>query len=156
MIWCGLVCEPAGLPHTAFLRSDELPAHTALGYLSATGPRTNVLHLPVLGSGDGGIYSTVADFHSFWPALFDGRIVPVERVAGMVAPRSEYPEESRRYGLGFWLRATGDTVFLEGYDAGVSFRSVHNPVSGVTHTVVSNTSNGTWPVTDVLGELLRN
>jgi len=150
-----LVCGPAGMTQTEFLRSDELPAGAALGYLTATEPRTNVLHLPVLGSGDGGIYSTLADFHSFWPAVFGGRIVPAERVAAMVAPRSEYPEESRRYGLGFWLRASGDTVFLEGYDAGVSFRSVHNPVSGVTHTVVSNTSNGAWPVTDVLGELLQ-
>jgi CubicO group peptidase (beta-lactamase class C family) len=149
------VCEPAGMTQTEFLRSDELPAGTALGYLTDTEPRTNVFHLPVLGSGDGGIYSTLADFHAFWPALFGGRIVPVQRVAGMVAPRSERAEESRRYGLGFWLRATDDTVFLEGYDAGVSFRSVHNPVSGVTHTVVSNTSNGAWPVTDVLGELLR-
>jgi CubicO group peptidase (beta-lactamase class C family) len=150
-----LVCEPAGMTQTEFLRSDELPAGAAVGYLTATEPRTNVLHLPVVGSGDGGIYSTLADFHSFWPALFGGRILPAERVAGMVAPRSEYPEESRRYGLGFWLRATGDTVFLEGYDAGVSFRSVHNPVSGVTHTVVSNWSNGAWPVTDVLAGLLQ-
>jgi CubicO group peptidase (beta-lactamase class C family) len=151
-----LVCEPAGMAQTEFLRSDELPAGAALGYLTATEPRTNVLHLPVVGSGDGGIYSTLADFHSFWPALFGGRIVPAGRVAGMVAPRSEYPGESRRYGLGFWLRATGDTVFLEGYDAGVSFRSVHDPASGVTHTVVSNTSNGAWPVADVLGELLQS
>jgi CubicO group peptidase (beta-lactamase class C family) len=150
-----LVCGPAGMTQTEFLRSDELPAGAALGYLTETEPRTNVLHLPVVGSGDGGIYSTPADFLSFWQALFGGRIVPAERVAGMVAPRSEYPEQSRRYGLGFWLRATGDTVFVEGYDAGVSFRSVHNPVSGMTHTVVSNWSNGAWPVTNALGELLQ-
>ncbi len=151
-----LVCGPAGMTNTGFLRSDELRADTAIGYLTATEPRTNVLHLPVVGSGDGGIYSTLADFHSFWPALFAGRIVPAGRVAGMVQPRSEAPEENpRRYGLGFWLRETGDAVYLEGYDAGVSFRSVHNPVSGMTHTVVSNWSNGAWPVTDVLGELLQ-
>ena len=53
-----LVCEPAGMVDTAFLRSDELPGRAALGYLSVDGLRTNVFHLPVLGSGDGGIYST--------------------------------------------------------------------------------------------------
>jgi hypothetical protein len=38
------------------LRSDELPARAALGYLSLDGvSRTNVFHLPVRGSGDGGI-----------------------------------------------------------------------------------------------------
>ena len=36
---------------------------------------------------------------------------------------------------------------LEGYDAGVSFRSVHDPGTGTTHTVVSNTSQGAWPIT---------
>ena len=152
-----VVCEPAGMLDTAFERSDELPAGTATGYLTATEPRTNVLHLPVVGSGDGGIYSTLADFHSFWPALFAGRIVPAERVAGMIRPRSQAPEEEnpRRYGLGFWLRPSGDAVYLEGYDAGVSFRSVHNPVSGVTHTVVSNWSDGAWPVSRFLGEHLQ-
>jgi CubicO group peptidase (beta-lactamase class C family) len=52
------VCEPAGMVDTSFLRSDELPGRAARGYLYAEGLRTNVLHLPVVGSGDGGIYST--------------------------------------------------------------------------------------------------
>ena len=37
--------------------------------------RTNVFHLPVLGTGDGGIYTTGADVHRFWTALFAGAIV---------------------------------------------------------------------------------
>jgi CubicO group peptidase (beta-lactamase class C family) len=48
------VCEPAGMGDTEFLRSDELPGRAALGYLTADGSRTNVLHLSVRGSGDGG------------------------------------------------------------------------------------------------------
>src|SRR5262249_1484417 len=48
------VCEPAGMADTAFLRSDELPGRAAAGYLDRDGPRTNVHHLPVRGSGDGG------------------------------------------------------------------------------------------------------
>jgi hypothetical protein len=59
-----------------------------------------------------------------------------------------------RYGLGFWLGRQNDTVILEGYDAGVSFRSVHDPKSGVTHTVISNSSDGAWPITSRLEELL--
>ena len=62
-----------------------------------------MLHLPVLGSGDGGIYSTAADLSAFWEALFAGRIVSPDRVAEMVRPRSDWPEENRRYGLGFHL-----------------------------------------------------
>jgi CubicO group peptidase (beta-lactamase class C family) len=147
-----LVCEPAGMVDTAFLRSDELPGRAARGYLYADGLRTNVLHLPVLGSGDGGIYSTVADFAAFWDALLAGRIVAPAVVAQMLAPRSDWPEESERYGLGFHLHATGDSVWLEGYDAGVSFLSLHDPASATTFTVVSNWSQGAWPVMRLLGE----
>ena len=86
-----------------------------------------MLHLPVRGNGDGGIYSTAADLSAFWDSLFAGRIVSPEQVAQMVRPRSDWPEESRRYGLGFHLDATGDGVWLEGHDAGVSFSSVHQP-----------------------------
>ena len=69
------VCEPAGMRDTVFLRSDEPGERTALGYLDGDGLRTNVLHLPVVGSGDGGIYSTAADIHALWSALYAGRIV---------------------------------------------------------------------------------
>lgn len=95
-----IVCKPAGMTDTAFLRSDSLPGTAAIGYL-ADG-RTNVLHLPVRGSGDGGIYSTAADMEKFW------RIVP------------EWMTRGERYGLGFWL----DPLRLEGLDAGTGFTSV--------------------------------
>ncbi|MFL6040798.1 MAG: serine hydrolase domain-containing protein [Gaiellales bacterium] len=148
------VCEPAGMSDTAFLRSDELPGRAALGYLAADDPRTNVLHLPVRGSGDGGIYSTAADISSLWAAFLAGRIVPAEWAAEMVRPRSDVPSESMRYGLGVWLHATHRVVILEGCDAGVSFRSAHDPDSAITHTVISNTTDGAWPVTAMLEQQL--
>jgi CubicO group peptidase (beta-lactamase class C family) len=149
------VCEPAGMTDTAFLRSDELPGRTALGYLQVDGTwRSNVLHLPVRGTGDGGIYTTVADVRTFWTALYEGRIVPLERVAEMVRPRSDVPENAQRYGLGFWLGAADDTVSLEGMDAGVSFKSIHDPGADVSHTVISNTTDGAWPVARLLRERL--
>ncbi len=148
------VCDPAGMTDTAFLRSDELPGDAALGYLTVDGPRTNIFHLPVLGSGDGGIYSTAGDLSAFWTALFAGRIVPSDRVAEMVRPRSDWPEESKRYGLGFHLHETTDVVWLEGSDAGVSFLSTHDPTRAITHTVISNRTDGAWPVVIRLDELL--
>jgi CubicO group peptidase (beta-lactamase class C family) len=150
------VCGPAGMRDTGFLRSDELPGRAAVGYLASDGLRSNVLHLPVRGSGDGGIYSTAADVHAMWAALFAGRIVSPDRVVEMVAPRSDVPSESMRYGLGFWLHESGDAVMLEGSDAGVSFRTVHDPAGRYTHTVLSNTTAGAWPVTLHLDELLTH
>jgi CubicO group peptidase (beta-lactamase class C family) len=149
------VCEPAGMADTAFLRSDELPGRAALGYLEIDGAwRTNVFHLPVRGSGDGGIYSTAADIRSFWRAFFAGEIVSMDWVDEMIRPRSDVPSESKRYGLGFWLHASTETVILEGSDAGVSFRTTHNPASGLTQTVISNTSDGAWPIARYLEERL--
>jgi CubicO group peptidase (beta-lactamase class C family) len=148
------VCEPAGMRDTAFLRSDELPGRAALGYLTADGSRTNVFHLPVRGNGDGGIYSTAADVSSLWSALFAGRIVSKDWVAEMVRPRSDWPEESKRYGLGFHLHASSEVVMLEGYDAGVSFSSTYDPTSSTTYTVISNTSEGAWPLSVLLEEVL--
>ena len=75
------VCERAGMRDTEFLRSDELPARAALGYLDNEHPRTNVFHLPVRASGDGGVASTVADLHAFWDAFFAARIVVADWVA---------------------------------------------------------------------------
>ncbi|MEX2612765.1 MAG: serine hydrolase domain-containing protein, partial [Gaiellaceae bacterium] len=147
------VCEPAGMGATEFLRSDELPGRTALGYLEIDDAwRSNVFHLPVRGSGDGGIYSTAADIGSLWRAFFAGGIVPTDWVSEMVRARSDVPSTSEpmRYGLGFWLHESSDTVMLVGSDAGVSFRSVHDPRADITHTVISNSSDGAWPITRYL------
>jgi CubicO group peptidase (beta-lactamase class C family) len=148
------VCEPAGMSGTAFLRSDELPTRTALGYLAADGLRTNLLHLPVRGSGDGGIYTTAADVRALWKALVAGRIVSPSMVDEMVRPHSDAPAEQRRYGLGFWLHESTRTVFLEGYDAGVSFRSLHDRERDLTCTVISNWTDGAWPIARFLAESL--
>ena len=148
------VCAPANLTDTAYLRSDALPERTAVGYLEAQGHRSNVLHLPLRGSGDGGAYTTVADVHRLWTALRDGVVLDRATLAEAWRPRSEVPSEGSRYGLGFWLHATGPGVMIEGYDAGVSFRTVHDPVSDTTHTVIANWSDGAWPITRALDQHL--
>ena len=140
------VLLPAGLADTSFSRSDEPSGRMAVGYLHSEGLRSNVLHLPVRGNGDGGIYTTVADMRALWKAFFAGRIVPEEWVAEMARPRSYVPEENSRYGLGFWLAEAGPAVKLIGGDAGVSFYSVHDPTAPSTWTVISNTTGGAWPV----------
>jgi CubicO group peptidase (beta-lactamase class C family) len=133
------------MTRTDFLRSDELPADAAVGYLPIDGvDRSNVFHLPVLPTGDGGIHTTAADISTFWRALFAGDIL--DGVEEIVRPRIDVPDESRRYGLGFWLHENTDTVMLVGYDAGASFKSTHDPHTSTTHTVLSNTSPGAWPI----------
>ncbi|MFI6317979.1 serine hydrolase domain-containing protein [Nonomuraea sp. NPDC050556] len=143
------VLRPAGMTRTDFLRSDELPADAAVGYLPLDGvDRSNVFHLPVLATGDGGIHTTAGDISTFWRAFYAGGIVASVQEA--VRPRHAVPENSMRYGLGFWLKETGDTAVLVGWDAGASFKSTHDPHTGTTRTVLSNTSPGAWPIARAL------
>lgn len=139
------VCEPAGMADTAFDRGDEPGPRTALGYLEPDGLRTNVLHLPVQGSGDGGIVTTAADVRAFWTALFAGRLLGAATVALLATAPEGDP-----YGLGFWLDPPG--LALEGSDAGVSCRTLHDPERDVTVTVLANTSEGAWPIAGRLAE----
>ena len=76
--------------------------------------------------------------------------MPAPLVAEMLRPHSDVPERPAGYGLGFWLHPTAPIAELHGYDAGVSFRSVHDPSTGLTHTVLANTSEGAWSVTEHL------
>jgi CubicO group peptidase (beta-lactamase class C family) len=149
------VVRPAGLSDTGFLRTDEPGPRTALGYLEADGLRTNTFHLPIRGNGDGGIYTTAADVHGLWRSLFAGRIVPHDWVVRMTTPHSEAPADRMRYGLGFWLDATGRGVNLVGSDAGVSFFTSHNPETSATWTVIANTTSGAWPMVRHLRDLLN-
>lgn len=147
-----LVCSPAGMANTEFLRSDALPGRAALGYVEVEGRwRTNVFHLPVIATGDGGMYTTTADMARFWTALPSGRIVRTETLADMCRARSEPdPGESRCYGLGCWLKADSPQITMSGADAGVSFWSSHHPEHGTTATVISTTIGGAWPMVEVV------
>ena len=39
---------------------------------------------------------------------------------------------------------------LVGGDTGVSFTSVHDPAEAITYTVLSNSTDGAWPVVRLL------
>lgn len=150
------VFSPAGLDATGYLRLDELPGDAALGYVydDPSSLRTNVLHLPVRGNGDGGAFTTAGDLSRLWRALADGRVLPTTTVTEMWRPRHDSESEGLRYGLGFWLDREGPGILLEGYDAGVSIRTRFDPVTRATVTVVSNTSEGAWGVVRAYRDLL--
>jgi CubicO group peptidase (beta-lactamase class C family) len=137
------VLSRASMDETAFVRSDRLPADAAIGYLGDD--RSNVLHLPVRGAGDGGAYSTVRDLGKLWDALLDGRIVEPSRVERLLEPGTGPQPERHGYGLGFWL-GEGDIVMLQGMDAGVSAQTAVARGTRRSYAVVSNTSTGAWPV----------
>lgn len=128
------VFEPAGMASSGFPRSDQLPPVTATGYKESG--RTNIFDLPVLGSGDGGAHSTVADLHRFWLALRAGRIVDPAVAALAMEPVVADAGDGRGYGRGIWLDASD--LVLSGGDHGVTAVSRHDPATSTTVTGLAN------------------
>ena len=146
------VLSPAGLARTAYLRLDELPGDAAIGYLreDPESLRTNVLHLPVRGNGDGGAFTTAADMSRFWRALVDGAIVSPQSVTAMIEPQYRVDDEGMQYGRGVWHDLDGPGLMLVGYDAGVSFSTRFDPETRLAVTILSNTPEGVWSVARVM------
>ena len=145
------VTGPAGMTRTEFLRMDSLPGDAAVGYLFADGLRTNVLHLPVVGFGDGGVFTTVEDVHRFWAALADGRFGHGVLPMMTTSP----PVSDGKYGMGMWLDGPPGSMSMEGMDAGASFRSTRF-ADGTTFSVLSNTTDRAWAIAEYLAEALGN
>jgi len=146
------VCAPAGMTATGFHPADRQPPNHAVGYLDDG--RQNAAVMPQLGGGDGGLSTSLDDVDRFWAAWYDDRIVTGALRFAMTRPHSDPPQHAARYGLGCWLDPTGPAVTLEGCDAGISFRSVHDPTRDLTFTVMSNTTDGAWPLARLLAEEL--
>jgi len=143
------VFEPAGMNGAGYFSADQLPAHTALGYLSA-GPDapTNLFSIPSIGGGDGGAYASAPDWTHFWSALLGGRLLGPDLCAQMLAPQA--PGEvapgrpGRQYGLGVWLNVAPLRPALRavGSDPGVEMVSACLPADGLCLHVLSNQSDG--------------
>ncbi|WP_307381291.1 serine hydrolase [Microbacterium sp. W4I20] len=140
------VFAPAGMTASGYPRTDDMPGDLSVGYLGDDDDRTNILHLPVRGNGDGGAVTTAADLRSFWGALFEHRIVSERTLAALTEAQHAVDSEHMRYARGFWRGWDSAAVMLEGYDAGVSARTWFDPNSGVTGSIIANTSDGAWPV----------
>ena len=100
-----------------------------------TGAR-NIFDLPVVASGDGGAYTTVADVHRLWGALTAGGVLPPRLWEAMREPVTPDADDGRGYGRGLWL--DGPFVSLSGMDYGASALSLHDPSTGVTATSLAN------------------
>ena len=150
-------CRPAGMTDTAFLRSDELPGRAAVGYLEA-----RARGAPTSSTSRCGATATAG---STRPAA------DVSRSGGRCSPGGSSPRRRLRRWCAHAARcrtsrcatgsASGSTrratlSMLDGCDAGVSFRSVHDPRTQVTLTVISNTAGGAWPILRYLEDAASN
>jgi len=150
------VLHPCEMSESGFFRFDALPAHASLGYVeNDDGVKTNETLLPMIGGPDGGAFTTVADFERLWRALFDGRLLS-SALLDAFRERAKHYKDNTYYGRGLWIEDDGETPrrwFVEGADAGVSFKSTMFP-GDLVATVMANTSEGAWPIAKAIDDLV--
>jgi CubicO group peptidase (beta-lactamase class C family) len=146
------IFKPIGMNQSGYFALDQLPEKTALGYIEEEDRwRTNIYRLPIVGASDGGTFTTVHDLATLWKAFWEYEIIPKELVEIYATPyvKAETEGNQTYYGHGLWLsKEAGQQweVYITGYDAGVSFKSSVNRDHDLQITVISNTTDGAWPV----------
>lgn len=146
------IFKPIGMNQSGYFAFNQLPEKTALGYIEEEGSwRTNIYHLPIVGASDGGAFTTVQDLVTLWKAFWEYQILPKELVEIFAAPYAKAEMEGKQtyYGHGLWLSQEAGQkweVYITGCDAGVSFKSSVNRDHDLQITVISNTTEGAWPV----------
>ena len=154
------VLRPCGMTDSGFFRFDRLPPRVANGYVETEdgGWRTNIYSLPIIGGPDGGMFTTVGDFDRLWRGFFDGAVLS-SGLASMFLKKAatQAGKQHSFYGHGVWIHDDGASPplhYIIGGDAGVSFRSsAHSDATFAT--VVSNTSNGAWPMSKAIDDWIR-
>jgi hypothetical protein len=91
------------------------------------------------------------DIATLWKAFWGYQILPKELVEIYAQPhiKAQTKRQQTSYGHGLWIREDergSREVFITGSDAGVSFKSSVNRADELQVTVISNTSDGAWPV----------
>ncbi|HET9222019.1 MAG TPA: serine hydrolase domain-containing protein [Roseiflexaceae bacterium] len=146
------IFKSIGMSQSGFFALNKLPEKTAFGYIEeAEGWRTNVYNLPIIGASDGGAFTTVQDIDTLWKAFWSYEILPKALVEIYTESYTKAATEREHtyYGHGLWIRedeSRNREAYITGCDAGVSFKSIVNRDTALQVTVISNTTDGAWPV----------
>jgi CubicO group peptidase (beta-lactamase class C family) len=141
-----------GMNQSGYFALNQLPEKTAMGYVEeAEGWRTNIFDLPIVGASDGGAFTTVHDLATLWNAFWGYEILPKGWVEIYARPyvKAETEGEHTYYGHGLWIyeeEGRNREEYIVGCDAGVSFKSSVDRVKELQVTVISNTTDGVWPI----------
>ena len=145
------VIKVLGMEGTGFYPMNKLPANTAVGYITeGSGWRTNVYNLPVVGGGDGGIFTTIPDLYKLWDGIFSGGVISKGLLEKFVDKHIITKADSDSYyGHGIWIYDADGIPreeYIMGADAGISFKSAIVREKDLIYTVISNTGEGAWPI----------
>ena len=123
------VFEPAGMHDSAFFALDSVNERVAVGYVATEdgGWKTNHYSIPIVGTSDGGAFSTVGDLDRFLTALVSETLMSPDTWAAMSHPHVGIGEVS--YGYGLWISKGSGVrwIGVAGADPGFSARTFHYP-----------------------------
>ena len=141
------VIKPLKMKHTGFYATNNLPMNTAIGYIYDEKQKefiANYFHVPIIGSPDGGLFTTGADMALFWKGVFSLQFFSKNMLDQFVTIHSngDYGDWSWDYGLGVEIKEiNGKKSYCHsGSDAGVTFYSIYFPEIETAITFLLNRS----------------
>lgn len=152
------VCE---MTDSGYYRMDQLPEHTALGYidnLEMDTWKTNIYSVPVVGGPDGGAFTTVIDLVKFWDGLLNLKLINKDYLDKLFFPHVDSGEETA-YGYGVWiLKQKGEVLkyFIFGFDPGVRMHSSLNVKTNIQTHILSNIEQSVYPIVSDVDELFAD
>jgi len=154
------ILTPCGMDDSGFYAFNKLPENTAFGYIKEDDEwRTNIYNLPIVGAGDGGMYTTAGDMNAFWENLLSYKILNRDMTEMFLKPhvKAQSEGENLYYGNGVWIYKDESLVseYIVGCDAGVSFKSQVIREKDMVLTVISNTTSGAWPITKLISSIVK-
>lgn len=153
------IIQPLNLTKTGFYRADQLPSNTALGYVYDEKLEeivANTFYLPLIGTADGGLYTTTNDMEIFWKAVWGRQLFSKEMLKKFLTVHAQDQDDKVQYGLGVFIdEKEGEFIYWHsGSDYGVSFHTAYIPKTGNVLTILSNEEKNIWDFQDKLMSLL--
>jgi CubicO group peptidase (beta-lactamase class C family) len=141
------IFRSAGMTESGYFALDQLPGHTAQGYIPTENGkwRSNIYAIPIVGGSDGGAFTTAGDLAKFWDALFGCKLIKKVTLQKMLNPYLRPNPRSGRvyYGYGTWIgmkKRESEVYYMLGEDPGVAFYSGYFPEKQLLFTLLGNTS----------------
>ncbi|EIT84010.1 beta-lactamase [Fictibacillus macauensis ZFHKF-1] len=152
------VCE---MTDSGYYRMDQLPEHTALGYIDNVEMdtwKTNIYSVPIIGGSDGGAFTSVIDLVKFWDGLMNGKLLNKTFLDQILCPHVESGEEMA-YGYGIWISKEKGEIskyLLFGYDPGVRMHSSFHVKTKIQTHILSNIEQSVYPIGSYVDELFAD
>jgi CubicO group peptidase (beta-lactamase class C family)/ribosomal protein S18 acetylase RimI-like enzyme len=144
-----IIFKPLGIVKSGVFATNKQSIEVAIGYVDKALEEPHFDFIPVMAGGDGGAIMNAYDLNKLRSAFYQNKILSEELKNIFIKPFIEVNKKRNLYyGFGLWLfQKNGKMMpYLEGGDAGVSFRTYFMP----NHLgwIASNTSDGVWDMID--------